>query len=162
MVEGSVTALFFRITQNAARAAVCVVRGVQGTYVMKDAESSHLKINRPVSSPVFESVWTIGADRLPHRRALRSLTALSRLCGGQSGGPAAEREEDRGPLLSSWEPMLCSEAEEGQAPLSLELLYHSAQTTSPSDALMVAANLLMVETGFVPEVRQQGGVALTR
>lgn len=65
-----------------------------------------------------------------------------------AGGPL----ESPGPWASSWEPMLCSEAEEGQVPLSLELLYHSAQTCSPSDALMVAANLLMMETGFVPEV----------
>uniref|UniRef100_UPI0037E8E157 F-box only protein 7 isoform X2 n=1 Tax=Semicossyphus pulcher TaxID=241346 RepID=UPI0037E8E157 len=56
-----------------------------------------------------------------------------------------------GPSSSSWEPMLCSEAEEGQAPLSLELLFHSAQTTSPSDAVMVAGNQLMIETGFVPQ-----------
>lgn len=65
-----------------------------------------------------------------------------------AGGPP----ESPGPWASSWEPMLCSEAEEGQVPLSLELLYHSAQSCSPSDALMVAANLLMMETGFVPEV----------
>lgn len=65
-----------------------------------------------------------------------------------AGGPP----ESPGPWAFSWEPMLCSEAEEGQVPLSLELLYHSAQTCSPSDALMVAANLLMMETGFVPEV----------
>uniref|UniRef100_A0A8C4GIG0 F-box protein 7 n=1 Tax=Dicentrarchus labrax TaxID=13489 RepID=A0A8C4GIG0_DICLA len=69
---------------------------------------------------------------------------------------AAELEEaaeasDSEPSASSWEPMLCSEAEEGQAPLSLELLYHSAQTASPSDAVMVAGNLLMLETGFVPQ-----------
>lgn len=48
--------------------------------------------------------------------------------------------------------MLCSEAEEGQVPLSLELLYHSAQTRTRSDALMVAVHLLMMETGFVSEV----------
>lgn len=65
-----------------------------------------------------------------------------------AGGPS----QSPGPWASSWEPMLCSEAEEGQVPLSLELLYHSAQTCSPGDALMVAANLLMMETGFVPEV----------
>uniref|UniRef100_A0A3Q3IYT7 F-box domain-containing protein n=1 Tax=Monopterus albus TaxID=43700 RepID=A0A3Q3IYT7_MONAL len=53
--------------------------------------------------------------------------------------------------VPSWEPMLCSEAGEGQAPLSLELLYHTAHTTSPSDAIMVAANLLMLETGFIPQ-----------
>lgn len=56
------------------------------------------------------------------------------------------------PRASSWEPMLCSEAEEGQVPLSLELLYHSAQTCSPNDALMVAVHQLMMETGFVFEV----------
>uniref|UniRef100_A0A3B5MDD8 F-box domain-containing protein n=1 Tax=Xiphophorus couchianus TaxID=32473 RepID=A0A3B5MDD8_9TELE len=47
-----------------------------------------------------------------------------------------------------WEPMLCSEAEAGEAPLSLELLYHTAQTSSPNDAILVAAHLLMLETGF--------------
>ncbi|KAM4711884.1 F-box only protein 7 isoform 1-T2 [Anableps anableps] len=50
-----------------------------------------------------------------------------------------------------WEPMLCSEAEDGEAPLSLELLYHTAQTTSPNDVIMVAAHLLMLETGFTPQ-----------
>lgn len=96
-----------------------------------------------------------------HKQASILLSgASSRLRDEQSSSPAAEREQNRGPLLSSWEPMLCSEAEDGQAPLSLELLYHSVQTTSPSDALMVATNLLMVETGFIPEVRQQGGFTL--
>ncbi|XP_029282839.1 LOW QUALITY PROTEIN: F-box only protein 7 [Cottoperca gobio] len=55
------------------------------------------------------------------------------------------------PSACSWEPMLCSEAEPGQAPLSLELLHHSAQTCSPTDAVMVAAHLLMLETGFLPQ-----------
>lgn len=50
-----------------------------------------------------------------------------------------------------WEPMLCSEAEDGEAPLSLELLYHTAQPTSPNDAIVVAAHLLMLETGFTPQ-----------
>lgn len=50
--------------------------------------------------------------------------------------------------VASWEPMLCSEAEDGQAPLSLELLYHGAHCTSPSDAIIVAGHLLMLETGF--------------
>ncbi|KAM7367423.1 hypothetical protein PAMP_015326 [Pampus punctatissimus] len=58
---------------------------------------------------------------------------------------------DSEPVVPSWEPMLCSEANEGQAPLSLEVLYHDAQTTSPSDALVVAAHLLMLETGFTPQ-----------
>ncbi|XP_076016024.1 F-box only protein 7 [Genypterus blacodes] len=58
-------------------------------------------------------------------------------------------EEAHGLGVCSWEPMLCSEAESGQAPLSLELLYH--QSRSPSDALMLAAHVLMLETGFVPQ-----------
>ncbi|XP_060927264.1 F-box only protein 7 [Limanda limanda] len=53
-----------------------------------------------------------------------------------------------------WEPMLCCEAEEGEAPLSLELLHHSASITSPSDAVMVAGHLLMLETGFVPQASE--------
>uniref|UniRef100_A0A1A8PYF3 F-box protein 7 n=1 Tax=Nothobranchius rachovii TaxID=451742 RepID=A0A1A8PYF3_9TELE len=57
-------------------------------------------------------------------------------------------ELDSGPV---WEPMLCSEAEEGQTPLSLELLYHSARVWSPNDAVIVAAHLLMLETGFTPQ-----------
>ncbi|XP_008291997.1 F-box only protein 7 [Stegastes partitus] len=58
---------------------------------------------------------------------------------------------DSGHVTSVWEPMLCCEAEEGGAPLSLELLYQSAGSTSPSDAVMVAAHLLMIETGFTPQ-----------
>ncbi|XP_015239412.1 PREDICTED: F-box only protein 7 isoform X2 [Cyprinodon variegatus] len=50
-----------------------------------------------------------------------------------------------------WEPMLCGEAEDGEAPLSLELLYHTAQVACPNDAIMVAAHLLMLETGFTPQ-----------
>ncbi|XP_068611412.1 F-box only protein 7 [Brachionichthys hirsutus] len=55
------------------------------------------------------------------------------------------------PPVSSWEPLLCCEAEDGHAPLSLELLYHSAQITCPIEAMMVAGNLLMLETGFIPQ-----------
>lgn len=75
-----------------------------------------------------------------------------------SSSRAAQRESeetsevlDSEPSVPSWEPMLCSEAEEGQAPLSLELLHHDARPSSPSDALMLAGNLLMLETGFTPQ-----------
>ncbi|XP_030296456.1 F-box only protein 7 isoform X2 [Sparus aurata] len=78
--------------------------------------------------------------------------------GSSSGGPAALTESEEAPdmlncepLASSWEPMLCSEAEDGEAPLALELLYHCAQVTSPSEAVVVAGNRLMLETGFVPQ-----------
>lgn len=61
---------------------------------------------------------------------------------------------DPEPSVPVWEPMLCSEAENGQAPHSLELLYNGNNITSPGDAIMVAGNLLMLETGFIHE----GGV----
>lgn len=61
---------------------------------------------------------------------------------------------------AAWEPMLCSEVEDGQAPLSLELLYHRARCTSPSDAVIVAAHLLMLETGFTHEGHELNSVTL--
>ncbi|KAF7651803.1 hypothetical protein LDENG_00105120 [Lucifuga dentata] len=71
-----------------------------------------------------------------------------------SGAAAAnseeeEEEEDDGASACSWEPMLCGEAEDGQAPLSLELLFHLS--SSRSDALVLAAHVLMLETGFTPQ-----------
>lgn len=62
--------------------------------------------------------------------------------------------------VTHWEPMLCSEAEDGQAPLSLELLYHGAHCTSPSDAIIVAGHLLMLETGFTHEEYEPNSVNL--
>ncbi|XP_023134597.2 F-box only protein 7 [Amphiprion ocellaris] len=67
-------------------------------------------------------------------------------------GPKDPDLMDAGHVISVWEPMLCCEAEEGGAPLSLELLYQSAGSTCPSDTLMVAAHLLMMETGFIPQM----------
>lgn len=58
-------------------------------------------------------------------------------------------ESDTGPF--TWEPMLCSEAEEGKVPHSLEVLHHGAQSMSPYDSLMVAVHLLMLETGFLTQ-----------
>lgn len=117
---------------------------------------------------IFSSITLAETGLRIAQCGVSSQFSIERLCDEQtssSRAAASESEEtcdmlDSGPPASSWEPMLCSEAEEGQAPLSLELLYHSAQTTSPSDAVMVAANLLMTETGFVPEVRLQGGFIL--
>ncbi|XP_026220013.1 F-box only protein 7 [Anabas testudineus] len=91
-------------------------------------------------------------------RQQRPLTAAvtSNQPSSSSSAALTESEEpaqmlDSEPSVPRWEPMLCSEAEEGQAPLSLELLYHTAQTTSPSDSIVVAGNLLMLETGFIPQ-----------
>ncbi|KAM3858907.1 F-box only protein 7 [Diretmus argenteus] len=76
-------------------------------------------------------------------------SAASPASPGESDGHIEARTQ--GADASSWEPMLCSEAEEGQAPLCLELLYHRAQSRNPSDALMVAVHLLMLETGFTSQ-----------
>ncbi|XP_017294917.1 F-box only protein 7 [Kryptolebias marmoratus] len=85
-------------------------------------------------------------------------TACQQPSSSSDGGPAALMEplqtcgeqEAAAAAAAVWEPMLCSEAEDGQAPLSLELLYHSARVSSPDEAVMVAVHLLMLETGFTP------------
>ncbi|XP_041637166.1 F-box only protein 7 [Cheilinus undulatus] len=82
---------------------------------------------------------------MSHDQASSSLSAAS------SDSEGFAEDSSSGPSSSCWEPMLCSEAEDGQAPLSLEILFHSAQITSPSDAVMVAGNQLMIEAGFVPQ-----------
>lgn len=48
------------------------------------------------------------------------------------------------------EPMLCSEAVDGQVPHSLETLYHAAECSSANDALIVLVHLLMLESGYTP------------
>ncbi|XP_058529844.1 F-box only protein 7 isoform X1 [Ochotona princeps] len=58
-------------------------------------------------------------------------------------------EEDAGVRHS--EPMLCSEAVEGQVPHSLEILYQSASCADAKDALIVLLHLLMLESGYVPQ-----------
>lgn len=55
------------------------------------------------------------------------------------------------------EPMLCAEAGEGEVPHSLEVLHHAAQSRGPCDSLVVASHLLMLETGFVPQVGGESG-----
>lgn len=60
-------------------------------------------------------------------------------------------EAPSGPFIP--DPMLCSEAEEGKVPHSLEVLHHGAQSRSSNDCLMVALHLIMLETGFLPQVR---------
>ncbi|XP_066526106.1 F-box only protein 7 isoform X2 [Hoplias malabaricus] len=60
-----------------------------------------------------------------------------------------EGEEAVGPYIP--EPMLCSEAEQGTIPHSLEMLFQSAQCHNSSDCLLVAAHLLLLEIGFLPQ-----------
>ncbi|KAL7857764.1 hypothetical protein AOLI_G00178660 [Acnodon oligacanthus] len=60
-----------------------------------------------------------------------------------------DEEEAVGPFIP--EPMLCCEAELGKVPHSLEMLFQAAQCSSSSDCLLVAAHLLLLETGFLPQ-----------
>ncbi|XP_040415536.1 F-box only protein 7 isoform X1 [Cygnus olor] len=58
------------------------------------------------------------------------------------------------------EPMLCSEAADGEIPHSLEMLYLSAECTSAADALIVLVHLLMMETGYVPQGTEAKAVSM--
>nr|XP_004650308.2 F-box only protein 7 isoform X3 [Jaculus jaculus] len=71
---------------------------------------------------------------------------------------AVEVEEPAGFCPS--EPMLCSEAVEGQVPHSLETLYQSADCSSASDALMVLVHLLMLESGYKPQGTEAKAVSM--
>ncbi|NXA40843.1 FBX7 protein, partial [Eudromia elegans] len=70
----------------------------------------------------------------------------------------ADLEEGTGSYPS--EPMLCSEAADGEIPHSLETLYHSAECTSATDALIVLMHLLMMETGYVPQGTEAKAVSM--
>ncbi|NXM71666.1 FBX7 protein, partial [Serilophus lunatus] len=58
------------------------------------------------------------------------------------------------------EPMLCSEAADGEIPHSLEVLYLSAECTCATDALIVLVHLLMMETGYVPQGTEAKAVSM--
>ncbi|XP_053344372.1 F-box only protein 7 [Clarias gariepinus] len=64
-----------------------------------------------------------------------------------------ERSEDEEEAVGIFipEPMLCCEAEEGKVPHSLEMLYQAAQCNSAQDCLVLAAHVLLLETGFLPQ-----------
>ncbi|KAM3926605.1 F-box only protein 7 isoform 1-T2 [Leptodactylus fuscus] len=58
--------------------------------------------------------------------------------------------EEEGPICAPG-PMLCSEAEDGEIPHSLEALYRNSDCTCANDALIVVTHLLMVETGYTEQ-----------
>ncbi|MBN3289106.1 FBX7 protein, partial [Polypterus senegalus] len=61
----------------------------------------------------------------------------------------ADQEGEAG--LFSPGPMLCSEAEDGQIPHSLETLYYASGCSNPCDAVVVVIHLLMLEMGYEPQ-----------
>lgn len=64
------------------------------------------------------------------------------------GGEEEEEEEEEVMGLFIPEPMLLCEAEDGTVPHSLETLYQNAQCQSKDDCAVLAAHVLMLETGF--------------
>ncbi|XP_064417683.1 F-box only protein 7 isoform X2 [Latimeria chalumnae] len=58
------------------------------------------------------------------------------------------------------EPMLCSEAVDGEVPHSLETLFYSAACSSADDALVVVLHLLMLETGYLSKDTEMKAVAM--
>ncbi|XP_067246898.1 F-box only protein 7 [Chanodichthys erythropterus] len=63
-----------------------------------------------------------------------------------------EDEEGVGAGLFAPPPLLCCETEEdGVIPHALERLLDSARCQKPSDCLMLATHLLLLETGFLPQ-----------
>ncbi|KAK2859236.1 hypothetical protein Q5P01_003856 [Channa striata] len=121
----------------------------------------------PESAAIISSDSSVNSttdQRQQHRQPTAAATpsqpgSSSSSSSGSSEPAAPTQPEETTDVMDSeppkWEPMLCGETEEGQAPLSLELLYHTAQIASPSDAIIVAGNLLMLETGFVPQGCEQ-------
>ncbi|KAL1275274.1 hypothetical protein QQF64_034897 [Cirrhinus molitorella] len=60
-------------------------------------------------------------------------------------------EEEEGVTAFAPPPLLCCETENGVIPHTLERLLDSSSCLNPSDCLMLAAHLLLLETGFLPQ-----------
>lgn len=95
------------------------------------------------------------SDATAHLRGHAQEVAMATAEASQEERSDGGRDVPHEAAPPTWEPLLCSEAEAGQAPLSLELLFHSAQVGGATDALVAAAHLLMEETGFSPQVRRE-------
>lgn len=76
-------------------------------------------------------------------------------CAPETDETDMERGEDEDEPVGLFipEPMLCCEAEDGKVPHSLEMLYQAARCNSASDCLLLAVHVLLLETGFLPQVR---------
>ncbi|XP_071358161.1 F-box only protein 7 isoform X2 [Trachinotus anak] len=133
-----------------------IVSGDLICVILPESAADTAASNSSTNSTSTTTSSTESRGQQPQRQPMAAMASNQPCSSSSSPAALTESEEptktlDPEPPARSWEPMLCSEAEEGQAPLSLELLYHTAQTTSPSDAIMVAGNLLMLETGFIPQ-----------
>uniref|UniRef100_A0A3B3CPV9 F-box protein 7 n=1 Tax=Oryzias melastigma TaxID=30732 RepID=A0A3B3CPV9_ORYME len=94
------------------------------------------------SAPAFSSLRNAVQASCSHSAQIKSIcSSLQRSDSMEPAGPAPP-DASAAPL---WEPILCSEAENGHAPLSLDLLFHAAQVSCPNDAVVVAAHTLLLE-----------------
>ncbi|XP_027796755.1 F-box only protein 7 isoform X2 [Marmota flaviventris] len=87
-----------------------------------------------------------------------SMSGPSQAFEAESTQDVVDMEEGSGFCPS--EPMLCSEATEGQVPHSLETLYQSASCSNASDALIVLVHLLMLESGYIPQGTEAKAVSM--
>ncbi|NP_001020670.1 F-box only protein 7 [Danio rerio] len=62
-----------------------------------------------------------------------------------------QQQQEQECVCAAAPPLLCCEAEDGLLPLALERLLDSSTCRSPSDCLMLALHLLLLETGFIPQ-----------
>ncbi|RXN08133.1 F-box only 7 [Labeo rohita] len=60
-------------------------------------------------------------------------------------------EDEEGVSTFAPPPLLCCETEDGVIPHALERLLDSSNCRNPSDCLMLATHLLLLETGFLPQ-----------
>ncbi|NXE35091.1 FBX7 protein, partial [Ptilorrhoa leucosticta] len=115
-------------------------------------EPSTLTSNKNQASSPKEEGWN---EQSNNEKALVEVQESDERAGSSQEFPSglvpedADLEEGTGSYPS--EPMLCSEAADGEIPHSLEMLYLSAECTSATDALIVLVHLLMMETGYVPQ-----------
>uniref|UniRef100_A0A4W6F3L8 F-box protein 7 n=1 Tax=Lates calcarifer TaxID=8187 RepID=A0A4W6F3L8_LATCA len=117
---------------------------VSGDLICVILPESAAAASAATASTSSSNTSTTGTERDIRKPQIKTCSLFQEICymsirEEKSGSPCCAVRPRRVRLLSS-----------------LELLYHTAQTSSPSDAVMVAGNLLMLETGFVPQVRLGG------
>lgn len=124
-----------------------------------DSEHSSLQNNDQPSLAVSSSQSSIQdeqrSDSFQGEAAQSDVRSVDSMSGPSQNFEAESMQDivdmEEGPGFCPSEPMLCSEAVEGQVPHSLEILYQSADCSSPSDALIVSIHLLMLESGYLPQ-----------
>ncbi|XP_037702339.1 F-box only protein 7 isoform X2 [Choloepus didactylus] len=135
---------------------------------LQDSEHSSLQSNDPPSLAASSNQSSTQDEQLndPFQgQAARSDVRNDDSMSGPIQDFEAESTQDvvdleEGTGFCPSEPMLCSEAVEGQVPHSLETLYHSAACSNANDALIVLVHLLMLESGYIPQGTEAKAVSM--